>query len=216
MSSKGKSGPTFVPELDGIRGVAITQVVLFHGVGLFSLHWIDSLLARVVTRGFIGVDLFFVLSGYLITKILWSDVEQGVSIKYFYIRRSLRILPLFYLVLLLGWLGPRLPGWPLNPLPSSELVWGATFLSNFRMAYLGDYFLWLGVTWSLALEEQFYLVWPWVLHRCKRETIWRICLAILPIALLCRISLVLWGASDVALRVLPFTRFDALACDTFP
>jgi peptidoglycan/LPS O-acetylase OafA/YrhL len=137
-----------IPQLDGLRAMAVTFVMAFH-----FLPGVD----RFAPLGSIGVRLFFVLSGFLITRILLRSHGRpiGDSLRRFYIRRSLRIFPVFYLVLAIAALiniGPV----------RSTLGWHVTYLTN---VYLFDRGAWHGSIshlWSLAVEEQFYLVWPFL------------------------------------------------------
>lgn len=137
------------PQLDGLRAVAVTFVMAFHFV-----PGVD----RFAPLGSIGVRLFFVLSGFLITRILLQSRQwpTGSALRVFYARRALRIFPLFYLVLALAAL--------VNIGPVRQTIgWHVTYLTN---AYLFDRGSWHGSIshlWSLAVEEQFYLVWPVVM-----------------------------------------------------
>jgi peptidoglycan/LPS O-acetylase OafA/YrhL len=140
------------PVLDGLRGIAVTLVILMH--------------TRVLPGGFIGVDLFFALSGFLITTLLYEEWERSgtISFRRFYERRTRRLLPALVIVVLLAVLTDalayRLTGWPL---PDKSLT---TFLFvNNWVAALGHSKALGGLnpTWSLAQEEQFYLMWPLLL-----------------------------------------------------
>jgi len=148
-----------IAALDGLRGIAILLVLLFH-VGTE----ISDQLEWLVGWGFMGVDLFFVLSGFLITRTLLATKNSPHYFRNFYARRALRILPLYY-----GVLFALTVLWPLVRGPSESLggeaVWLWLHLTNLRIAVLGH---WLPVPWpfnfnhfwSLAVEEQFYLLWP--------------------------------------------------------
>jgi peptidoglycan/LPS O-acetylase OafA/YrhL len=144
----------YIPFLDALRAIAVL-LVLVH-------HWMphDSVL-NAFSNGLMGVTLFFVLSGYLISKILFVQKSSGQStgsvLKTFYVRRALRIFPVYYLVLILLFLlGDDL-------LKPDGLASYFLYLQNFRFAAL-EAFEWPnGHLWSLAVEEQFYLVWPLVL-----------------------------------------------------
>ena len=147
------------PEIDGLRAIAVLPVILFHaGVGLFS-------------GGFVGVDVFFVISGYLITKIILTDLEQEqFKIVNFYERRARRILPALFFVVFTS-----VPFAFLTLSPSALVDFGQsliavpTFLSNVLFWSERGYFGGatelkpLIHTWSLAVEEQFYLIFPVIL-----------------------------------------------------
>ncbi len=155
-----------LPELDGVRGIAIALVVVFHyftnpvaesaGQGLRYLQLAGYL-------GWTGVDLFFVLSGFLIGGILMDHRESGNYFRVFYLRRACRILPLYAVVLgLFGLLLLTTPGW------GGRLYRGGTdfihyvlFLQNWFINEMPGYGpVIASVTWSLAIEEQFYLLVP--------------------------------------------------------
>ena len=124
---------------------------------VLAFHFIPGI-DRYAPLGTIGVRLFFVLSGFLITRILLASRQQefGQALRSFYTRRSLRIFPVFYLTLAVAWL--------MNiGAVRSTLAWHVSYLTN---AYLFDRGGWHGAIshlWSLAVEEQFYLVWPWLI-----------------------------------------------------
>jgi peptidoglycan/LPS O-acetylase OafA/YrhL len=150
--------PKKIPQLDAIRGIAIL-VVMIH-----NLHGLDfPPLSLVTNYGWIGVDLFFVLSGFLITGILLDTKQSGHYFRNFYARRGLRIWPLYYAVLLFMFVVVPL----VRPHDAAELFgrsfpWWSypfflqNFLVNAPALAVGP----LGVSWSLAVEELFYLVWP--------------------------------------------------------
>jgi peptidoglycan/LPS O-acetylase OafA/YrhL len=133
-----------------------------------------------------GMDLFFVLSGFLIGGILLESRDSPRYFKTFYIRRAFRILPLYYVVVLsyclaVAWLGPRTGGMGAlfqNPM---AIGWYLLYLQNFRMAIVGNFGPeWLGVSWSLAVEEQFYMILPACIRNVKPQTLfWMIISAIL-------------------------------------
>ena len=152
------------PEIDGLRAVAVLPVILFHaGLPGFS-------------GGFVGVDVFFVISGYLITRLIWLELTQRrLSILDFYERRARRILPALFVVLLaslpMAWLW--LPPSDMRDFCNS-VVAVATYTSNFLFWSQSGY--WdtaselkpLLHTWSLAVEEQFYLLFPALMLLCHR------------------------------------------------
>jgi peptidoglycan/LPS O-acetylase OafA/YrhL len=167
-----------IPQLDAIRGVAVLLVIMNHVSGKYpSLQ-----LQGIFGRGWMGVDLFFVLSGFLITKILLSAKDSDGYFKNFYARRCLRIWPLYYSVLILMFVViPFLrPSEAAKVFEARSSPWWAypLFLQNFLIpsppAATGP----LGVTWSLAIEEQFYLVWPLVVRYCSYRQLRTIALTV--------------------------------------
>ncbi len=138
----------YSPQLDGLRAVAVAAVAWS--------HWLPGWQFGVPLGA--GVHLFFVLSGFLITRILLSVREapgRPAAIGRFYLRRVLRLFPAFYTVLAAAWLADV-------PLARTTWAWHAAYLSN---VYIALHSAWQGHFshfWSLAVEEQFYLVWPWL------------------------------------------------------
>jgi peptidoglycan/LPS O-acetylase OafA/YrhL len=184
----------YEPALDGVRGVAILCVILHH--------------ARLLPGGFLGVDAFFVLSGFLITSLLLQEwrTHRTISLRLFYERRALRLLPALaallapaLLVLVLMATAGGAGADELRPL-AQGIGFGAFYLANFARATglgLGA----LAHLWSLAAEEQFYLVWPIVLLVCLRRgaSPARVCVVLAALAALVaanRISLFATGGSS--------------------
>jgi peptidoglycan/LPS O-acetylase OafA/YrhL len=155
-----------LPQLDGIRGLAILLVIMHNQ----SLKYPALHLDRIFANGWMGVDLFFVLSGFLITGIL-ADTRQSASyFTNFYTRRCLRIWPLYSLLLLFMFVGvPTVHPSARTAIFERSSPWWAypLFLQNFLVPSPTGAAGPLGVTWSLAIEEQFYLVWPWVVRYCS-------------------------------------------------
>ena len=192
------------PELDGLRGIAVILVMLSH--------------SGIARGGFIGVDIFFVLSGFLITALLLEeyDREGHVNLKKFYIRRALRLLPALYLLLAVFAVFALVTkqGHDLTKAARSALfcfLYVADYAKALGFTTLGE----LGHIWSLAVEEQFYLVWPLLLICMlklvsRRKTLGVIVLLIAGIAV--QRSL-LWDGSEQKATRISFafdTRMDAL------
>jgi peptidoglycan/LPS O-acetylase OafA/YrhL len=163
-----------VPELDSLRGVAAVVVLLFH-LDPMRFQW-----------GWSGVDLFFVLSGYLITAIILRHGNAPGFVLRFYARRSLRIWPIYYLTMVAlvvaNPFGPRpqpLDGWPYYA-TYTQNIWeyGIGRPAKFHIAF--DH------TWTLALEEQFYLLWPALVIWAGPRRVVRLCLATIAVAFLAR------------------------------
>ncbi|MGA2420823.1 MAG: acyltransferase [Candidatus Acidiferrum sp.] len=152
-----------VPQLDGVRGIAILLVMLVNTSEKYPvLH-----LQRLVADGWMGVDLFFALSGFLITGILLEGRESPHYFKNFYARRALRILPLYYAVLIFMFVVvPLLRPGDAHAIFQRGSPWWSfpLFLQNFLVAQSTLAVGPLGASWSLAIEEQFYLVWPLVVR----------------------------------------------------
>jgi peptidoglycan/LPS O-acetylase OafA/YrhL len=151
------------PALDGLRGIAILLVYLFHyGGGLRSSNSIVRVLGYLTEAGWTGVILFFALSGFLITGSLWDSIGERRILLNFYARRVLRIFPLYYLALLIAIFASVARGVRFVELPPILLYAG--FLQNLpglvTTALLPVSTLPLYHLWSLAVEEQFYLLWP--------------------------------------------------------
>ncbi len=150
------------PSLDGVRGVAVIAVLLLHAYVPVTLPVVGNYLELVGIGGFLGVDIFFVLSGFLITALLFQEWEANgkIDFKKFYARRALRLLPALYLYLLVS------IGYTVAFRPSSESA-GALRDVAVITFYLSN---WIPINiytlrhvWSLAVEEQFYLFWPFML-----------------------------------------------------
>ncbi|MEO0649085.1 MAG: acyltransferase [Planctomycetota bacterium] len=168
-----------LPALDGLRGIAVLLVLMAHlpvHQGPRWLGWIGLHLQP----GYMGVDLFFVLSGFLITRILLFDQARGWPLRYFLARRCLRIFPIFYLTV--GVMALLRPG--------PDLPWVATYLSNFYYAEHGLSGP-LAHTWSLSVEEHYYLVWPALVYWLSPRVARRVALFLLvPAAALCAVWIV--------------------------
>lgn len=146
-----------LPALDGLRGIAILSVLLFHFPAPFAF------LRPVLDFGWCGVDLFFVLSGYLITGILYASADKPHYFRNFYARRSLRIFPLYYgFIVVVGVLLPKLVdpySVGLEKLHGNVLPF-FLYYSNYANVFSGWPTPSFGALWSLAVEEHFYLFWP--------------------------------------------------------
>jgi peptidoglycan/LPS O-acetylase OafA/YrhL len=204
--------------LDGLRGIAILLVVACHfqsnlGISADGGAWP---LVAVAHAGWMGVDLFFVLSGFLITGILVDARGSDSYFSAFYARRALRILPVYY-----GFLFVIFVVLPLLHLGAGD---------NYMLARQHQVWYWLHTTnimmaidelpgrgpypstlfWSLAVEEQFYFIWPAIVALCSPRMLRRVCIAGVIGCIVLRIVGGLTGVSGLALSVLPFTRGDTL------
>lgn len=200
--------PTHLPALDGLRGVAVTLVVL-HNLrrisepqgDLGTLLWV-----QLLDRGWIGVQLFFVLSGFLITRILLRTRDAQNYYSGFFARRVLRIFPLYYAalafwLLFLPAIGHAFP----HDSSTDAYLW--VYLSNWVQPF--HHHGALIHFWSLAVEEQFYLVWPLAIRHVKHPL--NFCLAVGALSLLTRIALLATHLPADALYMWTPCRMDALA-----
>jgi peptidoglycan/LPS O-acetylase OafA/YrhL len=215
--AKAAPEPGHVPVLDGIRGLAIVLVMIIHLWWLPAHSAFDGYVTFGINLGWFGVDLFFVLSGYLITGILLDARGAPHYFRNFYLRRILRIFPLYYLVLIVAlYVVPH--GLPPDKAARFGSIAGDAryywlYLSNFAIARAGmaRHGI-LDVTWSLAIEEQFYFVWPAVVALSSRRALVRIALALAATSLALRIALHAFsGYNAFSIYVLTPCRLDALA-----
>lgn len=200
--------PANIPELDRLRGLAIVMVVLFHSEG-----GLPRAFAPIAHQLWVGVDLFFVLSGFLISGILWNTRESSTYYRAFYGRRVLRIWPAYATLLVVSFgilhLASRLgntSGLGREALP----VWVYLLMvQNWAPGELKTSPLLL-VTWSLAIEEQFYLLWPTVIRKIRnRHLLWFVCVAIL-LQIVARVVAVHTGVSQTWIYYNPLTHGDGL------
>lgn len=205
-----------MPALDGLRGVAIAAVLIHH----FATPLLDgppgsaSAFANAALRlSYTGVDLFFVLSGYLIGGVLLDHRESPSLLGTFYLRRTARIMPLAFLCIgvtlaaqAAGWFGPPAGG---EPWPVAVY---AAFVPNLWMAATLDWgYRPLSVLWSLGIEEQFYLVAPWLILLVPRPTLPRFLLGLVIVAPVFRLGLISLNPDwAFAASLLPFGRTDCL------
>jgi peptidoglycan/LPS O-acetylase OafA/YrhL len=205
--------------LDGVRGLAIALVMFHHFFQNYQPAGtvVDRVVFGLASAGWSGVDLFFVLSGFLITGILYDSRHDPRYYRNFYGRRTLRIFPLYYATLVLFLIVLPAIAHPLAQTYVADFrddgFWLWTYLANFRIAYRGEWYAHLipNVFWSLAIEEQFYLVWPAVVLLCSRRTLIWVCTVLLVAALGVRVALWWIEAAPVVSFVLTFARMDCLA-----
>lgn len=203
------------PVLDSVRGWAILLVLMVHCLAFESG---DSRALAVLNEfaraGWLGVDLFFVLSGYLITSILLSTRQQHGYFVNFYARRALRIFPAYYLYLIIafallpyvvhGVSGETLRAWAIS---------SALYLQNIHMMLVGSSSPWRGLDhlWSLAIEEHFYLFWPVIIALLPPRRLAHACLVLIGVAWLVKAGLLLVHQWPMAGYVFMPARMDALA-----
>ena len=209
-----------IPALDGLRGIAILLVVLFHV--LLHLQWESATagsIAKALGFGWLGVDIFFVLSGFLITGILLDTRHTARRFKNFYARRFLRIIPVYYLMLAVIFV--MLPivvpfdtdglrkiqanqGWMWTHMTNLGFVWH-------RKVWASSDWLALDHLWSLAVEEQFYLAWPLVVYFFRSRTVMWIATACLIFSTALRAVIWLLDMRNGAIYFPTPCRLDGLA-----
>ena len=208
---------THLAPLDGLRGLAILLVMIYHYCLPHRLfHGRDGgPLLQLAQSGWMGVDLFFVLSGFLITGILSETREQPHYFRNFFWRRFLRIWPLYYasLVALLVLLPAVVPSPPASVQSMQDKqVWFWLYAANWLFAIEGGFnHTSGGYFWSLAVEEQFYLLWPAVVYFARGSALLRVSAALLALSLGLRLVLTALDVSAGTLYTMTFTHLDGLA-----
>jgi peptidoglycan/LPS O-acetylase OafA/YrhL len=205
-----------ITELDGLRGVAIFMVMSFHYINN-QLHEATTVPARVLYKltsyGWVGVDLFFVLSGYLIGSILIANSYSQNLFTTFYVRRIARIFPTYYLLVICFLVMTSLPSLNANDFLTGNRVlpdWSyLTFTNNIYMAWLNN----MGnkamsISWSIAIEEQFYLIFPLVIYLLRKT---RYLPAVLIVAIVAAPVFRSMFAGWIAPYVLLMCRMDSIA-----
>lgn len=202
------SHPKYRPDIDGLRAVSVLAVVIFHAF------------PELLKGGFIGVDVFFVISGYLISTILFENLAKGTfSFTEFYARRIKRIFPALFLVLItcfvIGWF--TLPAAEFKQL-GKHILSGAGFLSNITLWNEAGYFDTSAEVkpllhlWSLGIEEQFYFFWPIILWICWKQKLNLLAITVLFIAISFYLNVTGIRNDQVATFYSPQTRFWELLC----
>ncbi len=201
-----------IPGLDGLRALSIALVLIAHASGTF--HSLPNWLAITVLfigNGSLGVTIFFIISGFLITTLLLTELETSgeISVIDFYIRRAFRIWPAFYAmvgcVAILGAMHAI-------PLTRGEVISASLFVWNY---YPHGATWFLGHTWSLAVEEQFYLVWPVLLLVLKpRRAVWLAVVIVIAEPLIRILTYGLVPSMRPHIPIMGHTRADALMIGT--
>jgi peptidoglycan/LPS O-acetylase OafA/YrhL len=200
----------YVPELNAIRAVAVCVVAIGH---TFPAR-LSPLLAHAFEASWAFIDAFFVLSGFLIAGILLDTKGKPGALSTYFRRRALRILPMYYVVLGLMLLASlilsdRMPGW-------GSPLWFLVYLGNIPTAVSGQMPPGLHYSytplWSLQIEEQFYLIFPFLVWFMSARSLSRFLLMLLPMGVLLRVgAYLLWPANDYLPAVLMPTHLDGLA-----
>lgn len=218
--SKPAASPYYRQELDWLRFCAFFAVFLHHWLPLDRKVYLSHgaprpaamLLAAAGRAGAFGVDLFFLLSSYLITELLVREdrARGGIDVKSFYVRRILRIWPLYYAFMLFTiFVVPKL-GID-SPLPTSYIFGFLLFCGNWICALYGYPGSVANVFWSVSIEEQFYISWPLILSKLKVAAIWYLAPIMFVIATATRVYLASQHVQHPAIWCNTFARLDPIA-----
>jgi peptidoglycan/LPS O-acetylase OafA/YrhL len=204
-----------IAALDGLRGIAVLIVMLYHfvnripaGTGSFP----QDVVGRLLGSGWVGVELFFVLSGFLITGILCDTRNDGRYFSTFYARRLLRIFPPYYGLLILAFIAlPFFIGERASTITvqSDKQGWFWLYGANWLFAKEGR-FEKGGYLWSLSVEEQFYVLWPLIVACLSRTQLLRVCAIGCATIWIVRPVLIMLGVSSTAVYSMTLTHMDGL------
>jgi len=212
-----------IPELDGLRGTAILMVILFHYLaeqGSVTGGGLTPVLQRLVLMGWSGVDLFFVLSGFLIGGILVDARTSPTYFKAFYARRFFRIIPIYYLWILTYIVLLTVAGSALRARSNSGVIMAVgtpiyahfVFLQNMLIIpFAGLAGAWFAHLWSLAVEEQFYLISPLVVRLVSPRSLTFVLMCVIGSAPLLRIFLLAQHVDAGLVSSMTPCRADSLA-----
>lgn len=212
-----------IPAIDGLRGIAILMVMIRHFYNEPMINEGYQIIGPIITKlalaGNYGVELFFVLSGFLITQILLDAKNKPHYFRNFYVRRFLRIFPLYYGVLFFIFLIlPNVVTFDEAAKDiSSHQVWLWTFLSNAPWSGVqldSSNIFRLGHLWFLCVIVHFYIIWPLVVYKYEKWAIINICLTGLVVCLLIRLFYTITGGPDL-FTWSSITKFDGLLCGSF-
>ena len=215
-----KLPPGRIPSLDGLRAISITFVLVAHlKRSLPPQHPAVEQVLFFLDNGRLGVVVFFVISGYLITRLLRREKQESgrINLSSFYARRTIRIFPAFYLYI--GTIA-ALSATGVLRVTREHLLAAGLYIWNYRHPFVDDSFgtgLWyLGHTWSLALEEQFYLLWPLTVVLVGLLGARRVALAVVLLAPLSRVlTYALWPESRGAIGMMLHTALDGILIGAF-
>ncbi|OLB40366.1 MAG: hypothetical protein AUH11_01905 [Acidobacteria bacterium 13_2_20CM_57_17] len=195
--------PGYVPQFDGLRGVAVLMVLIGHSGFLERLPH-----AGMLEYARFSVDSYFVLSGFLITGILLDSKGSEHYFRNFYARRAVRIWPLYYLVLFLVFVVEPLFVPAMRTTVGSIWLAFAFYVQN--LIYHDAYPFGLAATWSLAVEEQFYITWPLLIFLLKKRTLTIVLFSLFVVSLSLRLAFYFRGAESGLVHQYTFSRLDAI------
>ena len=209
------------PELDTLRFIAFGGVFIHHSLPNQAEWWTARIgsagpsAAALIRAGSFGVDLFFVLSAYLISELLLREWEQTGRIRVgaFLARRALRIWPLYFLFLLLAWLSDSWLG--KQSFGSIEAICYVLFVGNWYAAFHGYVASVAAPLWSVSIEEQFYIAWPFILARGGPRILPGLVASMVVVALIARIGLTAAHIPHPVIWTSTLTRLDTIATGVF-
>lgn len=204
-----------VPALDGVRAIAILLVLFHHFMAFAPLTNVEQSLFAWTKYAWFGVDLFFVLSGFLITRILIKAKESPHYFKSFFARRCLRIWPLYYGFLLLVFVLLPVIQLHLSPTAEKHQWWFWVNLQNFYFANYGFHDRTTNPMWSLAIEEQFYLMWPFCVRFLPKRAWLPLLGTVILGSVIARVVLFAQGTDPLVIYVSTFTHLDTIAIGCF-
>lgn len=206
-------------ELDGMRGLASIMVISYHIFkrgGYFTTNPVLHIISDLTLYHWYALDTFFVLSGFLITSILLRTKGRPNYFRNFYVRRSLRVFPLYYVTLIV--IISILPLVDPDFMPDLPRLIPLLLLYQQNWVHVIQGFnltIYLAVTWSLAVEEQFYLTWPLVVNALSKKNLMRLCFAIIGLSTLARIlGAIFWTNTHAMVTFFyynTFTRMEPIA-----
>jgi peptidoglycan/LPS O-acetylase OafA/YrhL len=199
--------PGHIPQLDGLRGLAVLLVLISHSGFLEALPH-----GGMLKHARFGVDLFFVLSGFLITGILVDSKRSEHYFRNFYARRALRIWPLYYLILFVALIAVPLFAPAMRPTAARSWPAFVFYVQNIVFVQSdNNYPFALGATWSLAVEEQFYLTWPVLVFLLRKRTLGVVSASLVVVSLSLRLAGYFHGAPIGFIHFFTLSRLDAIA-----
>jgi peptidoglycan/LPS O-acetylase OafA/YrhL len=199
----------YMIQLDSLRAIAVVNVMLSHFTPANVYNSFASSLISIYDW-FPGVPLFFVLSGFLITGILLrcrdtissNNQSFGFTLGRFYIRRFLRILPIYYVTLFVTAL--------ISKQVRSVFFWHLTYTTNIMVFFRGTFDGTSSHLWSLSMEEQFYIFWPFLILLTPRKNLLKVILTTIALAVISRVGCYFIGLNSDRIYVFPLTSLDAL------
>lgn len=204
------AGSRILP-LDGLRGFSLLFIVTFHSLIVANPTYVDWF--GLVSWGHATLDIFFVLSGFLITAILLKAKGSVGYFRNYLTRRALRIFPAYFVVIgLIFIVLPHFSEVFYNSSTREEWLWYALYLQNVKTSLEGWPEYWyIAHLWSMSVEEQFYLLWPFAVAWLNRKQLIRLCVVIMGVSLLCKAIIMLIGDPGKFAHTSTLTRMGAIA-----